>query len=65
MSNRSIRIPLTRNGSGLRLTIPTAFMRQHGLKWHDQVAWIEDAEGVRLKFIKIDDEQDVVVGVAA
>jgi hypothetical protein len=62
-----MRIFLQRNGkASLRAKIPYEFAQRHDLKPGDQIAWREEADGsVRLKFIKIDGEQEVVVGAAA
>jgi hypothetical protein len=32
------------------MSVPSAYMRNHGLQPGDQVLWIPDADGVRLKF---------------
>jgi bifunctional DNA-binding transcriptional regulator/antitoxin component of YhaV-PrlF toxin-antitoxin module len=37
----------------VRLTVPSAYLRNHGLKAGDKVLWIPDADGVRLKFVKV------------
>jgi bifunctional DNA-binding transcriptional regulator/antitoxin component of YhaV-PrlF toxin-antitoxin module len=39
----------------LRLGIPHKFVKARGLTEGDQVVWIEEADGVRLKFVRLAD----------
>lgn len=49
-------IPLRRMNSTLRIGLPYDYARQRGLQEGDQVVWLEDADGVRLKFVRIEEE---------
>ena len=45
-------IPLRRINDTLRISVPIEFKRRYDLKEGDQVMWIEDENGVRLRFAK-------------
>jgi hypothetical protein len=52
-NERVVHLILRRiNRQTLRLAIPSAYWKDHGLDAGDHVVWIPDADGVRLKFVK-------------
>jgi hypothetical protein len=54
MIDKAEKLRLSRlNKYMLRLAIPRDYLHNHGLKEGDRVLWIPDAEGVRLKFVKV------------
>jgi hypothetical protein len=46
---------LRRIKTTLRISIPFQFARKHGLTEGDQCIWQETEDGVRLRFIKLED----------
>jgi bifunctional DNA-binding transcriptional regulator/antitoxin component of YhaV-PrlF toxin-antitoxin module len=53
MLMRPTYIPLRRINDTLRINMPIAFKRRYDLKDGDQVVWIEDENGVRLRFVRM------------
>ncbi len=49
------RITLRRINGTLRVSVPPEYKKQHNLKVGDVAIWTEDANGVHLRFVKIDE----------
>jgi hypothetical protein len=43
-------LKLCRMGASLYLTIPKEFVRAHTLNQHDDVYWLPEPDGIKLKF---------------
>jgi hypothetical protein len=54
MRNLTLR-RVNSNGSTLRIGIPHQFVKDRDLSEGDQVVWIEEADCVRLRFIRLAD----------
>ena len=48
-------LTLRRVNSTLRMSIPSEFVKERGLRHGDQVFWVEDETGVHLRFIRLAD----------
>lgn len=54
-------LPLRRINSTLRIGLPFDYVQQRGLLEGDQVIWIEDEVGVRIKIVRVADAPEVPV----
>jgi hypothetical protein len=43
-------LQLCRMGNSLYLTVPKAYARAHNLSVHDDVFWLPEEDGIKLKF---------------
>ncbi len=58
MALNLVRI-LRRVNTSLQITVPKEYVKRHELQGGDHVVWIEDEEGVRIKFVKLSAIEDI------